>query len=106
MAKLSPQEQLALDDLARKVRGHFGGRLAELRLFGSRARGEGRGDSDLDVFVSVDGLTREERRYVQDLGFDVGLAWGLVVSPLLADANTWRLDLPLGQAIEGEGVPL
>ena len=106
MPRLSPQEELALGELADGVRRHFGSRVADITLFGSRARGEGRDDSDLDVLVRLVALTREDRRIVQDLAFDVGLARGLVISPLLADPHTWRADLPLGQAIEREGVRL
>jgi uncharacterized protein len=106
MPRLSAQEQIALSELAQGVRQRFGQRVTEIRLFGSRARGEGRGDSDLDVFVQLLGLTREDRRVVQDLAFDVGLSHGLVLSPLLADTTEWRADLPLGQAIEREGVRL
>jgi len=106
MARLSSQEQMALRDFAAEVRQRFGQRLAELTLFGSRARGEGRSDSDLDVFVRLLDLQREDRRSVQDLAFDIGFLRGLVISPLLADDKTWRLDLPLGQAIAREGIPL
>lgn len=106
MPRLSAQEQIALSEFAQGVRQRFGQRVAEIRLFGSRARGEGRGDSDLDVFVQLEGLTREDRRFVQDLAFDIGLSRGLLLSPLLADAMGWRADLPLGQAIEREGVRL
>jgi len=106
MARLSSQEQMALHDFVQGVRERFGQRLTEVTLFGSRARGEGRSDSDLDVFVRVENLNRDDRRKVQDLAFDVGLARGLIISPLLADASTWRIDLPLGQEIAREGVPL
>jgi predicted nucleotidyltransferase len=106
MARLSSQEQIALRDFVDEVRRRFGQRLTEVTLFGSRARGEGRSDSDLDVFVRLQNLSRDDRRSVQDLAFDVGFARGLIISPVLADATTWRVDLPLGQAIAREGVPL
>jgi predicted nucleotidyltransferase len=96
MGMLSAQEQAALGQFARALRARFGERLQQLCVFGSRARGEGRGDSDPDVFVRFLELSRT----------DVGLATGLVLSPLLADAAAWRFDLPLGQAIEREGLAL
>lgn len=103
---LSRLETDALTAFAARVRERFGARLAELRLFGSRARGEGHEESDLDLLVLVDGLTREERREVLDLAFDVGLASGLMLSPLAQDSQQWRRDLPLAVAIEREGAPL
>jgi predicted nucleotidyltransferase len=106
MARLSPQERLTLSELAEQVRQLFGDRLVQLSLFGSRARGEGRDDSDLDVLVKVSELTREDRRAIQDLAFDLGLRRGLVISPLLADADAWEAASPLGRTIAREGVPL
>jgi predicted nucleotidyltransferase len=106
MARLSPQEQLTLRELRERVGQQFGPRLVELRLFGSRARGEGRDDSDLDVLICLRELSREDRRIVQDLAFDLELEQGLVISPLLADAAQWPTDSFLSQAIAREGLPL
>jgi len=103
---LSRLEADALTAFAARVRERFGPRLTDLRLFGSRARGEGHAQSDLDLLVLVDGLTREERREVLDLAFDVGLASGLILSPLAQDSRRWRRDLPLAVAIDREGAPL
>ena len=50
----------ALDEYVARLRVVFGHRLAEVRLFGSFARGEANEDSDVDVLVLVDGLTNLE----------------------------------------------
>lgn len=106
MARLSLQEQRTLRDLGDEVRKRFGDRLEALFLFGSRARGEGRGDSDIDVLVKVRELTRDERRAVQDLAFDLGFRDGLVLSPLVVDAADWQVDSTLARAIAKEGILL
>lgn len=103
---LSLHEQETLSAFAVALRERFGARLRSSRLYGSRARGEGRDDSDLDVFVSVEGLTRGERGEVIDLAADLGVESGLVLSPLVVDAGAWREDLPLARAIALEGVAL
>ncbi len=104
--RLSPLEQRVLDAFARAVRARFGERLTALSLFGSRARGDGRDDSDLDLFVSVRALSRGERLAVIDDAADLGLEHGLVLSPLVVDADTWRSDLPLACEIARDGASL
>ncbi len=66
-----------------------------IQLFGSRARGTGRGDSDLDVFVSLDTANRSDRAVIFDHAFDVGLEYGLTLSPLVGAVSTWRTEYPL-----------
>jgi predicted nucleotidyltransferase len=44
----------ALAGFTTRLRAAFPGRVAGVVLFGSRARGEGRLDSDLDVLVRID----------------------------------------------------
>jgi len=105
-ARLSPLEVMALEAFVAGVRARFGARVRSLVLFGSRARGEGRDDSDLDVFVLLDTMSRQERNEVLDLAADVGLEHRLVISPLVADERQWRTDLPLAKNIATDGVPL
>jgi predicted nucleotidyltransferase len=63
----------ALDAYRTALREAFGERLKELRLFGSYARQEARHDSDVDVFVSIEGLTHAERDVAFDLAYGVEL---------------------------------
>jgi hypothetical protein len=104
--RLSRLESSALATFATVVRARFGERVRSLRLFGSRARGEGHEDSDLDVHVLLDGMTREERRALQDAAYDVSEEFHVIVSPLVASADAWRLDAPIARAIATDGVPL
>ncbi|MBK8977599.1 MAG: nucleotidyltransferase domain-containing protein [Planctomycetes bacterium] len=106
MAHLSALERDALDELAKQIRERFGARVRRLVLFGSRARREGRHDSDLDVFALVDGLVRGERRAIQDLAFDIGLEHGLVISPIAVATESWRDETPLAGEIARDGEPL
>jgi predicted nucleotidyltransferase len=80
---LSPAESDVLGRLKAALVDLFGPRLVELILFGSRARGRGRDDSDLDVIVGVRGLSRSERGDVIDLAADLGVESGLILSPLV-----------------------
>ncbi len=65
--------KLALDAYGTALREAFGERLKELRLFGSHAREEARPESDVDVFVAIEGLTHAERDLAFDLAYDVEL---------------------------------
>lgn len=48
-------EPLVLSELARELQTHYGQRLAEIVLFGSRARGDADDGSDYDVMVVLRG---------------------------------------------------
>ena len=62
--ELLPGERQALADFVSWVRSRFGARVRQLALFGSRARGEGDEDSDLDVLVIIDELRGPEAREI------------------------------------------
>ena len=64
----------ALGRLRAALQARFGGRLRELVLYGSYARGQAHDESDVDVLVVVDGLTEAERREVFDLAYDADAA--------------------------------
>ena len=64
-----------LTELRNALRAHYGSRLADLVLFGSRARGEEAPDSDYDVLVVLKGTVdpRQERRDIGDVVYK--LCW-------------------------------
>lgn len=69
------------------MRARFGTRLRELALFGSRARGEGHEDSDVDVLVVIEGLTGPEAREVAYEAGDVLTRHDVLVSPFVVSAE-------------------
>jgi predicted nucleotidyltransferase len=56
--------------------------LVELRVFGSRARGDAEDDSDMDVFVEVESLSEDSERRISDIAWEVGFANFLVICPV------------------------
>lgn len=100
----------ALAEYASRLRGIFGDRLSDVRLFGSFARGEADEDSDVDVLVLVDGLTDLELGLAAGEVAAVITKTGLPLAPLpmaterLAELRKQRRALAL--AIDEEGISL
>jgi len=105
-AHLSPLERQALAAFADGIRAAFPGRVVGIELFGSRARGTGRDDSDLDVFVCLATANRADKKRIFEQAFDVSLEYGLTLSPLVGSADNWQRDMPIGRAIQRDGVQL
>jgi uncharacterized protein len=107
---LTPAEKAAVDELVAGARAILGAEIRDARLFGSRARGEGTADSDLDVALVVTAEGRRRRREVQDLAFDIGLRHHVALAPLIVDeavlAEMRQRELLLALDIEREGIPL
>ncbi|KAF0162356.1 MAG: DNA polymerase subunit beta [Rhodocyclaceae bacterium] len=66
--------------------------LAKLILFGSRARGDGRPDSDADVAVVLSeahGDFMQTKLEMADMAFDVLLETGVLIQPLPIWQEEW-----------------
>jgi predicted nucleotidyltransferase len=77
IARLAPLEQIAALEFARCVRERLAHRVLDIRVFGSRTRGEARPDSDLDIIVLLDEASLRDRNQISDLGSDLLLSMDL-----------------------------
>ena len=87
---LTPTESTALQRFADGARACLGPELLDVRLFGSRARGEGHGESDLDVALVVTAAGRARKEELYDLAFDVGLEYRVHLAPLVLEEERLR----------------
>jgi predicted nucleotidyltransferase len=82
--------------------------IVEMRVFGSRARGDNRIDSDFDIFVEVERLDRNIRRLIQDTAWEVGLDYSLVIAPIVFSRDEIERSpirsSPILQAVREEGI--
>src|ERR1041385_3643626 len=92
--------------IAAALRETFGARLVSALLFGSRARGDHRPDSDYDVAGLLRDLDREkDRETLWDLRDSLGeQAWGLQFWPMQDDGLADRTTLMFN--IRNEAMPL
>jgi uncharacterized protein len=107
---VTERDQAALAEFARRVRSVLGPRLVELRLFGSKARGDATSESDLDVAVMTDGSSPDCEDDVVDIAFDVDLAYDVYISPRVLPVSVlshpvWSLT-GFVRAVEREGIRL
>jgi predicted nucleotidyltransferase/DNA-binding HxlR family transcriptional regulator len=93
--------------LRRELQEAFGRRLVDVYLFGSRARGDNRGDSDVDILVVLDeiGSYADDLRRTGGATAALSLESGVSISRLLATAASWESrDRPILRTIAVEGV--
>lgn len=112
--RCAPSELRPLLDADRRLlERRFGHRLLDLRMFGSRARGDADPESDVDVAVVVAGLTDGERAEAIDLALE---AWRTVgtdaplIHPLAWSesqaAERRAAERRIALDIEREGIPV
>ena len=99
-------------ELAREVKNRLGGKipLRDVRLFGSRARGDASPDSDLDLYLETRPLSRQERQIISDIAWEVGFENDVVIVPVVFSQDSVdRGPLsasPLYRTIQKEGIPV
>jgi predicted nucleotidyltransferase len=109
-APVTMKDKAALAEFARRVRAALGSNLVDLRLYGSKARGDAAPDSDIDVAVITEAANGDVEDLVIDIAFDIDLAFDVYLSPRVIPREVmqdpvWKLT-GLVQAVEREGVSL
>ena len=65
-------------------------KVLELRVFGSRARGEASPESDLDVLVVVDYLDHSIEKYISDCAWEAGFPEDVIIMPVAISLDTLK----------------
>jgi predicted nucleotidyltransferase len=107
MAKIAPNDPVlsrfrtALDEV-------YGRRLERVVLYGSRARGEARPDSDYDVAVFLHDIPDRGREMVRlaDLATDILYELGGVIHALPYRAGAYNERTPLMHEVRQDGLDL
>lgn len=110
MTTLSPHEEKSLHSFKKKLQALLGSRLLDLKLFGSRAKGQGNEFSDLDVLVVVSDWDWALKREIFDLAWECYWEWDVDLSPLVLTPKEWEelkgLERHIAADIEKYGAPL
>jgi predicted nucleotidyltransferase len=82
-------------------------KLKEMRLFGSKARGESSAHSDIDVFVRISDVNRTVEADIFDLAYESELKYGCLIDMFVFDdtnLNGIHFWTPVYQNILQEGI--
>ena len=84
--------------------------LLEMKIFGSRARGDARPDSDLDIFLVLGARSRDIERSIDRVAWEVGYETGRIIMTFECTQSEMS-GLPLRAApildeVRREGVPV
>ena len=104
--RISKRDRKIAEELKRRLADAVP--LIDLRVFGSRARGDADEYSDLDVFIEVSRIAPEIKDKIEDIVWEVGFHNLIVISPLIFSQdeieNSALRSSPILKNINEEGV--
>jgi predicted nucleotidyltransferase len=106
--KLAENEEQAL----KRLRGELFARypIIDFRLYGSKARGEKRQDSDLDVMIELPDYDRAIVEEIDDIVYRINLEHDVFISALVFGKDELEegpmSESPIYKVIQREGIPL
>jgi predicted nucleotidyltransferase len=103
-----PDADPVLARFRRDIERAYGPRLERAILYGSRARGDARDDSDYDIAVFLHDVAdpAEERDRLADIGTDILYAVGKLVHARPYRAGAYRDRTPLMHEIRADGIDI
>lgn len=107
---LAPKQRDALFYFARHLKHDLKDRLIALMLYGSRARGNARPNSDIDVLVVLKGKSRKGKDIVIDWDVKTLLKYEVLLSERIMSEKQYEYEKNLPslfmQFVENEGISL
>jgi len=73
-------------------------KVLELRVFGSRARGDAAEESDLDVLVVVDRIDHSIDKYISECAWEAGFYEDVLIMPVAVSMDAVS-NSPLGESV-------
>lgn len=108
MGDLKADEAAALARLKEEL-GRIPG-FIQMKLFGSKARGDSDRESDIDVLVVLENCHRKTRNAIYDLCYDLSVDYSVVLAPVVYARTEFESELtkvtPFYQTVAREGVLL
>lgn len=93
-----------------RLMAELGHGVNDVRLFGSKARGEAGPDSDVDLLVLVNRSDYAFKQAVLRLAAEVSLAYDVLLSPRVITPQAWQLmaeaDTLFYRSVSRESLPL
>lgn len=86
LAGLHPRERRWVEEFRDEVRTRFGDRVRDLRLFGSKVRGEDHPESDIDLLVLVDPYDADVGRGIVEMAHEIS-PW---LAPMVRDFDRYH----------------
>ena len=84
--------------------------IIDIRLYGSKARGEGGDNSDLDVMIEIPNYDRAMVAEIDDIIYRINLEHDVFISALVFGKDELEegpmSEAPIYKVIQREGVPL
>ncbi len=108
LRKLTRNEEIALKQLRDELLARYP--VSDFRLYGSKARGEGRHDSDIDVMIELPDNDRTMISEIDDIVYRINIEHDVLISVLVFGKDELEQgpmsESPIYKAIQREGVPL
>lgn len=103
--ELLSQEKEAISEFREILVKAFGSRLRSFVLFGSKARGEKDPESDIDILLVVEGLSRDDEDKIYKIGAEISLKRDVVLSSVCFDTAEYlaQKNFPFLTTAEAEG---
>jgi predicted nucleotidyltransferase len=108
MLELTPEEQSWLDDYRKALEEKHPGVVQQMLIYGSKARGQARAESDLDVLLIVKSDSGLLKRKLRRLGYLLAATVDVLPSILAYTQEEWESRRKSGstfrQAVERDAV--
>lgn len=107
-ALLKKNELTAIESLKKELSSRFN--LIDLRIFGSKVRGEDTPESDIDVFIEIDNINSDIESEIDDIVYKINLENDTFISTIIFGKKEIEegpmSESPIYKVILKEGVPI